>query len=184
MSSAPAAETRRRSPVCGASPLIAAAVLIGLLFWLCAATRHNLLQSNAYDLGLFDQWAWLIGQGRPPISSMEQVHVLADHGAWLLYFAGAAYSLLPSVQWLLASQAFALSFTAVPLWWLAEQAGLRPRGCWLICGLWWLQPVVFNTNLFDFHPETWVMPLIALVLWSERAERPRLWLLLLVHLVR
>ena len=185
MRSAPATETRPRSPVCGgsASPLIVIAILIGLLFWLCAATRHNLLQSNAYDLGLFDQWAWLIGQGRPPISSMEQVHVLADHAAWLLYFAGAAYSLLPSVQWLLASQAFALSFTAVPLWWLAEQAGLRPRGCWLICGLWWLQPVVFNTNLFDFHPETWVMPLIALVLWSERAERPRLWLLLLVLLL-
>ena len=46
---------------------------------------------------------------------MEQVHVLADHGAWMLYLAGAAYGILPSLQWLLASQALALSRMAVPI---------------------------------------------------------------------
>ena len=156
------------------------AIALGLLGWSVSALRHGLLQSNAYDLGLFDQWVWLISQGLPPISSMEHVHVLADHGAWLLYGAGALYKLLPSVQWLLAGQALALSLTAIPIWWLAQQAGLRPRGCWLACGLWWLQPVVFNTLLFDVHPETWVMPAFAWALWAERAERPRLWLALLL----
>ena len=160
--------------------LIGVATGIGLVVWACAAWRHGLLQSNAYDLGLFDQWAWLIGTGAPAVSSMEQVHVLADHGAWLLYLAGAAYWLLPSVQWLLASQALALSFTAVPIWWLAQQAGLDRRRCWLACALWWLQPVVFNAALFDFHPETWVMPAFALALWAERSDRPRLWFGLLL----
>lgn len=155
-------------------------VLLGLLAWGTSALRHALLQSNAYDLGLFDQWAWLIGSGHAPISSMENVHVLADHGAWLFYAAGAAYALLPSVQWLLASQALALGLTAVPIWMLANQAALSRQRCWLACGLWWLQPVVFNTSLFDMHPETWVMPAFALALWAERAERPRLWLALLL----
>ena len=154
--------------------------VLGLLGWGCSALRHHLLQSNAYDLGLFDQWAWLIGRGLEPVSSMEHVHVLADHGAWLLYGAGAAYGLLPGVHWLFASQAIALSFTAIPIWWLGQQAGLSPKHCWLACALWWLQPVVFNTILFDFHPETWVMPAFALALWAERAEKPRLWLALLL----
>ena len=180
MTSAPAPEASAGSRALGSSQLVVVALLIGLLFWLCAAARHALLQSNAYDLGLFDQWAWLISRGLPPISSMEQVHVLADHGAWMLYIAGGAYRLLPSVQWLLASQALALSLTALPIWWLAQQAGLPERRCWLICGLWWLQPVVFNANLFDFHPETWVMPAFAMALWAERAEQPRLWLALLL----
>ena len=180
MTSAPAPEASAGSRASGSSRLVVVALWIGLLFWLCAAARHALLQSNAYDLGLFDQWAWLISRGLPPISSMEQVHVLADHGAWMLYIAGGAYRLLPSVQWLLASQALALSLTALPIWWLARQAGLPERRCWLICGLWWLQPVVFNANLFDFHPETWVMPAFAMALWAERAERPRLWLALLL----
>ena len=111
---------------------------------------------------------------------MEHVHVMADHGAWMLYLAGVAYWVLPSVQWLLASQAMALSITALPIWWLAKQAGLGPRQCWLVCGLWWLQPVVFNAALFDFHPETWVMPAFALALWAERNSRPRLWFGLLL----
>ena len=154
--------------------------VLGFLGWGCSALRHDLLQSNAYDLGLFDQWVWLIGRGLEPVSSMEHVHVLADHGAWLLYAAGAAYGLLPGVHWLLASQAIALSFTAIPIWWLGQQAGLIPKHCWLACALWWLQPVVFNTILFDFHPETWVMPAFALALWAERAAKPRLWLALLL----
>ena len=156
------------------------AIGLGLIGWGCSALRHGLLQSNAYDLGLFDQWVWLISQGLPPMSSMEQVHVLADHGAWLLYGAGVLYRMVPSVQWLLGGQALALSLTAIPLWALAQQAGLRPRGCWLACGLWWLQPVVFNTLLFDVHPETWVMPAFGFALWAERDNRPRLWLLLLM----
>ena len=155
-------------------------IALGLIGWGCSALRHHWLQSNAYDLGLFDQWIWLIANGRPPISSMEHVHVMADHGAWMLALAGLPYRILPSVQWLLASQAFALSLTAIPIWWLARQAGLTERRCWMVCGLWWLQPVVFNTTLFDFHPETWAMPAFALALWAERTQRPRLWFALLV----
>ena len=154
--------------------------LLGFITWICSAVRHNLLQSNAYDLGLFDQWAWLISRGLPPISSMEDVHILADHFAWLMYLAGAAYRVIPSPQWLLASQSLALSLTAIPIWCLAKEAGLSNERCWLACGLWWLQPVVFNTALFDFHPETWMMPIFALALLAERLQAPRLWFSLLI----
>ena len=40
--------------------------------------------------------------------------------------------------------------------------------------------MVFNAALFDFHPETWVMPAFALALWAERSDRPRLWFGLLL----
>ncbi len=153
------------------------------LFWLLAATRHSLLQSNAYDLGLFDQWIWLASQGLPPISSMEGVHLLADHGAWALYLAVIPYRIHSSVQWLLSSQALTLSLTAIPIWLLAKQAGLKPKLCWLACGLWWLQPVVFNTNLFDFHPEVWGMPALAGSYWASRSNKPWLWFSLLVILL-
>lgn len=156
---------------------------IFLLLWAAAATRHALLQSNAYDLGLFDQWIWLASQGLPPYSSMEGVHLLADHGAWALYLAALPYQLHASVQWLLASQAAGLSLTAIPLWLVGRQAGLTPKLCWLICALWWLQPVVFNANLFDFHPEVWVMPALAGCYWASRAEKAWLWFGLLLLLL-
>ncbi len=153
---------------------------VGVFGWGLAASRHWLLQSNAYDLGLFDQWAWLLGNGLPPVSSMEGVHVLADHGAWMFYGSGLLYWFQPSIHWLLASQALALSLTAIPVWILGTQAGLSRRLCWFSCLLWWLQPLVFNVNLFDFHPETWVMPALALATGCQRQQRFGGWLLLLV----
>ena len=156
------------------------AIGLGFLGWGVAASRHWLLQSNAYDLGLFDQWAWLISNGVSPISSMENVHLLADHGAWVFYLSGLLYWFHPSIHWLLASQAFALSLTAIPIWMVANQAGLPRRLCWFSCLLWWLQPLVFNVNLFDFHPEVWVMPALAMAIWCQRQQRFGGWLLLLI----
>ncbi len=114
---------------------------------------------------------------------MEGVHLLADHGASILYLVAIPYRLLTSIQWLFASQALCLSFTAIPLWYLANQAGLKPKLCWLICLLWWLQPVVFNVNLFDFHPEVLVMPALAGSFWASRANKPWLWFILLITLI-
>ncbi len=161
-----------------------ASIAIFFLLWGCSAIRHALLQSNAYDLGLFDQWIWLVSKGLPPYSTMEEgVHILADHGAWALYLASIPYALHSSVQWLFITQAAGLSFTAIPLWSVAKQAGLKENLCWLICGLWWLQPVVFNTNLFDFHPEVWGMPALASCYWASRAQKGWLWFFLLFLLL-
>jgi uncharacterized membrane protein len=178
-----------RAPSAPAEPLAPPGALwlwclaLALVLWGAAALRHALLQSNAYDLGLFDQWAWLLARGLPPISSMEGVHVMADHAAWLFPLVALPYRWLPSIQWLFASQALALSLTALPLWVVARQAGLGMRLAWLACGLWWLQPVVFNANLFDFHPEVWAMPALAGCFWALRAGRRWLWLGLLLVLL-
>ncbi|WP_320675583.1 DUF2079 domain-containing protein [Prochlorococcus sp. MIT 1300] len=166
-----------------ARKLIMICVIIALLFWMFSGLRHSLLQSNAYDLGLFDQWIWLASRGLPQYSSMEGSHLLADHGAWLLYIAAIPYCFNSSVQWLLASQAIALSFTAIPIWCVGRQAGLPNKHCWLVCTLWWLQPVVLNVNLFDFHPEVWVMPALAASYWFCRSNRPWVWFVLLVVLL-
>ena len=156
--------------------LLGISLAVAIVFWGLAALRHALLQSNSFDLGLFDQWVWLVSRGMAPVSSQSaDLHLLTDHGAWLVYGLAPLYALLPSLQWLLALQAFSLAFTAVPLWLLARDAGL-PQGLrWTVCGLWWLQPVVFNTNLFDFHPEVLAMPLLAALLIAARRQRIWTW---------
>ena len=167
----------------GQSPagrLTRACSTVALLLWLAAACRHGLLQSGGFDLGIYDQVAWQMSRGLEPRSTLLGLHHLGNHGAWVFYAAALPYRLLPSLQWLLASQALALAFTAVPLWALARQAGLSPARCWSICLLWWLQPSVFNTNLFDFHPEVWAMPALAGAFWASRAGRQGLWLLALL----
>ena len=152
-------------------------VLLIALFWGLAALKHHLLHSTGWDLGIYDQVAWQMSQGLEPRSTLVDLHHMGNHGAWMFYAIAPLYRLAPSVQWLFFTQALGLVITAWPLWHLGRQAGLRPRQQWLVCGLWWLQPVVFNVNLFDFHPETWAMPLLALAIWANRAERRWLWLM-------
>ncbi|KKZ14129.1 MAG: hypothetical protein TH68_05670 [Candidatus Synechococcus spongiarum 142] len=154
------------------------ALLVGLFYGL-HALRHILLHSAGGDLGIYDQVAWQMSQGLEPRSTLLDLHHMGNHGAWMFYAIAPLYWLAPSVHWLFFTQALGLILTAWPLWHLGAQAGLKPRERWLICGLWWLQPVVFNVNLFDFHPETWAMPLLALAIWANRAERRWLWLLCL-----
>tara|TARA_B100000700_G_C15062280_1_gene866696 strand:- start:4077 stop:5480 length:1404 start_codon:yes stop_codon:yes gene_type:complete len=156
--------------------LLIVSLIITISLSICSILRHNLYQSNVYDLGLFDQWLWLIGQDSLAISSMAKVHVLSDHAAWVLYLFSPLYKLYPSSNLLFVSQAFALSFTSVPLWLLSKQKGLSNQNIWIICFLWWLQPVVFNANLFDFHPEVWAMPGIAICFLLNRANLFLPWL--------
>jgi len=135
--------------------------IIAFFLWICGYARHQLFQSNVYDLGIFDQWFWLISKGQLPISSTTKVHVLADHGAWVIYIFASLYKIWANVNWLFITQSVSLSFTAVPIWWICKNSNLRNNISWFICGLWWLQPIVFNVNIFDFHPEVWAMPALA-----------------------
>ena len=137
------------------------------------------MQSNGYDLGLFDQWLWLLSKGLPPYSSihLQSLHVMADHGAWILYPLSLLYKIKPSIYWLFVVQALALSFTSFPLAILAKKCGLSHERIWLVCGIWWLQPIVFNINLFDFHPEVLVAPVIVLNFLASRNNNLFFWLL-------
>ena len=166
-----------KAPVSSPPPLAfwRLSALLVALFWSLAALRHHLLQSTG-DLAIFDQVAWAMSRGLEPHSTISGMHHMGDHGAWLFYAIAPLYWLTPSVHWLFLTQALALILTAWPLWYLGVQAGLTPRLRWLVCGLWWLQPVVFNVNLFGFHPEVWAMPFLALAVWANRAERRRLWI--------
>ena len=142
-----------------------------IIFWALSISRHLLLHSNAYDLGLFDQWIWLASKGEPPYSSMTGLHLFADHGAWTLYIASLVYKVFPSVYILLLSQSFSLCLTSIPLWFLCKSKEISDRNSLLIILCWLFQPVVFNINLFDFHPEVWAMPLLVLFYLCEKKKK-------------
>ena len=102
-------------------------LFMSLIFWLLALLRHYFFQSNAYDLGLFDQWLWLQSKGLPPFSSMTGLHIFADHGAWFLYIAAYVYKLIPNINLLLLSQSLSLCFTTIPIWKISKDASLDEK---------------------------------------------------------
>ena len=58
---------------------------------LFSSLRHAWFQSNAWDLGIFDQAIYLISQGQVPTSTFLNFHILGDHAALALYPIGLIY---------------------------------------------------------------------------------------------
>ncbi len=131
-----------------------------LILFVCSSVRHALFQSSAFDLGIFDQAVYLISQGQPPISSLINLHILGDHAAWIFYLLALLYKIYPDVHWLFAVQAVSLALATLPTWYLALQAGLKEAQATAIAVAYLLYPLVFNINLFDFHPEVMAVPMI------------------------
>lgn len=142
-----------------------------LILFVCSSVRHQLFQSTALDLGYFDQAIYLISQGLPPVVSFWGYHVMGGHADWIIYGIAGFYKLYPSVYWLFAIQALSLAAGALPSWHLARQVGLGGSQATAIALVYLLYPLVFNLNLFDFHPEVIALPLLLWAVWSARSNR-------------
>ena len=141
-------------------PLARTIAIAAVLLFACSAWRHALFQSTAFDLGIFDHGIYLISQGKEPIVDLIGFHILGDHAAWVLYGIAGLYKLYPSVYWLFALQAIALALGALPTWYLAIEAGLNKNQAYGMASAYLLYPLIFNLNLFDFHPEVMALPAI------------------------
>ncbi len=170
-----AGEARSVPEVKGKLPLSLLLTILGAaaVLMLCSSLRHNLFQSNAYDLGIFDQAVYMISTEAEPFVSLIGFHALGDHGAFVLYPLALLYKIFPSVYWLLAVQAIALSSGAFFVWHLALDYGLKRSQAIALSWVYLLYPVVFNANLFDFHPEVMAVPALLGAIW---AARRRTWL--------
>jgi uncharacterized membrane protein len=151
------------------------AVLFG-----CAAYRHAVFRSTAFDLGIFDQALWQLSHGKGARVSLMGMNIFSDHGAFILYPLSVIYRILASPYALLAVQSLALALGAAPLLLLAKSSGLSRSQQLLVACVYMLHPAVFSANLFDFHPETIGVPLLPLILLL--AERRRYAWLALVAL--
>ncbi len=149
-------------------PVAVMVFLSTIVLFFCSSLRHALFQSNAFDLGIFDNGIYLISQGQEPFVTFRGLHILGDHAATILYPLAVLYKIFPQVHWLFFVQAFSLSIGAVPTFYLAKQAGLKRSQSIVMAAVYLLYPLVFNLNLFDFHPEVIALPAL---LWAILAAR-------------
>lgn len=154
-------------------PLIVSRIIIlaTLIFFICSSLRHAFFYSTGFDLGIYDQVVYLISQGESPISSFLGYHHLGNHAAWAVYPLGLFYMIYPDVHWLLLLQAICLALGSWPTWCLARLAGLNQGQAVAIAISYLLYPVIFNLNLFDFHPEVMALPAILGAILAARLKR-------------
>ena len=152
-------------------PVFLMIVVTTIVLFACSSARHALFHSTAYDLAIFDQAIYLISQNQTPFSSLMAINILGDHTAFIFYPLALLYKIYPDVHWLLFVQAISLALGAWPSWSLARQAGLNEKSAIAVAAVYLLYPVVFNVNLFDFHPEVIALPAILAAILAARLDK-------------
>ncbi len=142
-----------------------------VILLIASSARHLLLRSTAFDLGIYDQVAFLLSRGMEPISSYLNFHHMGNHTAYSFYLMAIPYLIYPSVYWLFLVQAVCLALGALPTWLLAQQAGLAAGLASAMAAVYLLHPLIFNVNMFDFHPEVMALPVMLTAIWLARADR-------------
>ncbi|MEM6755498.1 MAG: DUF2079 domain-containing protein, partial [Cyanobacteria bacterium P01_C01_bin.38] len=151
--------------------IINLSAVAAILLFVCSSLRHLLFQSGAFDLGIYDQVVYLMSEGKPPISSILGFHHMGNHAAWAVYPLALLYKIYPSAYWLLAVQAVSLASGAIPTYYLAKQAGLKEDKAVTMSAVYLLYPLIFNVNLFEFHPEVMAIPVLLGVVLAARLQK-------------
>lgn len=153
-----------------------------IVLFTASSARHALFQSTAFDLAIFDQAIYLLSQNQTPFSSLMAINIWGDHAAFIFYPLALLYKIYPDVHWLFLVQAVSLALGAWPSWSLARQAGLNNSISWAIACIYLLYPLVFNVNLFDFHPEVIALPALLAAILAARLNKT-LWFCAAIVLV-
>jgi len=163
-------------------PVFLMIVVTTIVLFTASSARHALFQSTAFDLAIFDQAIYLLSQNQTPFSSLMAINIWGDHAAFIFYPLALLYKIYPDVHWLFLVQAVALALGAWPSWSLARQAGLNNSISWAIACIYLLYPLVFNVNLFDFHPEVIALPALLAAILAARLNK-NLWFFAAIVLV-
>jgi len=153
-----------------------AAIAYSSILFAAASIQHFLLSTNVYDIGLFVQFSWLIGQGKiSAISSLLNVSPLQDHFSLLLLPLGILYRIFPSPLTLIGLQSIALGSLTFLAAWIAWKRQIRPGLIWTLLIAIVLSPYPFLVNRGDFHPDVLTAPLMLIAIVEVTKARQGLY---------
>ncbi len=138
----------------------ALAVLYAAWLILLTWTRHRSLQTYGCDLGIFDNVLWNTVHGRFLHSAVLNRHFFGEHASPILLALAPLYALWPDARLLLAVQAAALAWAALPIYRMAARR-LGPTAGVLTLFMYFSYVPLEGVYLFDFHEVALAIPLLA-----------------------
>jgi len=144
--------------------------------------RHYQFQTQAWDMGIFEQTMWNTVNGRVMQNSLEEVsNHLGVHMSPFLFLLVPFYIFFQSPYFLIIIQTLALGLGAFPLYFFAKEKLNSPRLAQAIALSYLLHPSLHSINLFDFHPVAFFIPFIFLAFYFvERKNYFWVWVFILL----
>ncbi len=152
------------------------AVAIGLYIVVYGALSvGNYLGFNVFgfDFGIFDQGVWLLSRFQEPFVTVRGLHLFGDHTSFILLPLVPLYWVFPSGVVLMVAQAVAIGVAALPVFLLGRDLIGDERPAAAVAVVFLLQPALGWTNLENFHPDSFEVPLLTFALWFMVRQRWR-----------
>jgi uncharacterized membrane protein len=147
----------------GARALLAAGVFAYIALYLTwSVYNHRFFGTYGFDLGIHDQAVWLLSRGHSPFITISGNNYFGDHLSWIMLVMVPLYWVFPSATVLLAAQALALGLAAIPAFLVAREVLRSERLAAVVAWAYLLNPYIGWTNLEQFHPDSFEVPLVFL----------------------
>ena len=155
------------------------AVWAAMLGWTAAVfatvrSDYERYQLGRFDLGNMVQAVWSTAHGRPLASTSgagEQIIRLGSHVDPILVLLAPLWAVLPSPLTLAAAQVAAVSFGALPVFWLGRRHLASERAALILSLVYLAYPWLAWTALDAIHPVTFAIPMLLLAVWFLDTDR-------------
>lgn len=152
-------------------PPAALAAVAAVAYAAAAIFRHDRFGSNAYDLGIFDQYEWSLSRfSIGPNTVLRLPTALGDHFHPIVATLAPLYWIWSDPRMLLGAQAVLLAAASVPIFvWANERLGILPALAFQVAYLvFW---GVLGGDIFDFHEVAFAAPIVSIALYALLTRR-------------
>ena len=157
--------------------LVSFSTIYFFLLFFHGFSHHWGYLSSLNDIGHFDQAIWGAANGFSLLNTdifNQYANRLGIHFDPILYLFVPLYKTYPTVNWLIAAQSAAISFSAWPIYLIVKDISLSEKtACiWSIAYL--LNPFLISAGTWDFHPITLSLPFMAYALLAILKDKIKL----------
>jgi len=124
-----------------------------------------------YDLAIFNQGLWLVTHGHGLFVTIMGRSLFGDHSSFILMLFAPFYSLFPEPMGLLVLQTLLIAGAAIPIYFLARKYLDSAAMAAVLSASYLLNPLIQQGNLFQFHPEAFMVLIISVAIYAAIEDR-------------
>jgi uncharacterized membrane protein len=129
---------------------------------------------RTFDLAFYDQGVWLLSRFHAPFITTIGRDLFGDHAQYSLLVLAPLYWIRPDPSTLLNVQALVMAAGAIPVYMLAIRRSLGPALATVFVTAFLLHPALGQTNLENYHPDSFLIPILGFAFYAAVEKRSRM----------
>jgi uncharacterized membrane protein len=135
---------------------------------------HRGYGDSAFDIGLYDQGVWLLSRFHAPYVTLMGRNLFGDHTQFSLVALVPLYWIHAGADTLLYVQALMMALGAIPVYMLVMRRMNNPAFATVLAIAFLFHPALGQTNLENYHPDSFLIPVMGFVLYAAIENKPRM----------